>query len=94
MTTTTQNTQAEIVAEAQTITGLERAVAEREKTLMVLQLRADSGLTYSTSVAKARYQLEIIDFSGKRVVVTNVSEPMPFYEFNEYLRNFQHSDKA
>jgi hypothetical protein len=90
MTTTTKNTQAEIVAEAQNITTKERVLAEAENSALILALRAASGIQYSTCVSKARYQLEIIDRSGKGVKVIPVSEFMPFYEFNEFLRNFKH----
>lgn len=92
MTCTSKSTQAEIVAEAQLITTKERVIAEAEGQKLIRDLRAKSGLMYSCSVSKARYQLEILDFSGKSVKSTPVSEFMPFYEFNEYLRNFKHTE--
>jgi hypothetical protein len=91
MTTTTKNTQAEIIAEAQSITTKERVFAEAENSALILALRTASGLQYNCCVKNARYQLEIIDRSGKNVKVIPVSEFMPFYEFNEFLRNFKHA---
>ena len=89
MTCTTKNTQAEIVAEAQAITIKERVAIDAEKQKLIRALREKTGVQYSGCVSKARYQLQILDFSGKRVVVTPVSEYMPIYEYIEFLRNFK-----
>lgn len=91
MHTTSKSTQAEIVAEAQAITAQERATVEAERTALIMALRKESGLIYSACVSKARYTLQIVDYSGKNTKVTDISEPMPFYEFNEFLRNFKHT---
>ena len=94
MTTTSKSTQAEIVAEAAKITAEEREVCNYEKSLKLRQLKTETGLQFGCAVEKARYTLQIIDFSGKKVVVTDLNKPMPFYEFNEFLRNFKHTVEA
>lgn len=89
MTTTNKSTAAQIKAEAMAISKEERAVADKAKQAKVLALRAKTGLMYSTSVEKGMFRLEILDFSGKRVVVTPACEFMPFYQFNEFFRSFE-----
>jgi hypothetical protein len=93
MHTTSKNTQAEIVAEAQKITAEERGYAMTLNQELIRNLKNVSGLSYSYAVKQARYQLQIIDRSGKGVKVIPVSEFMPFYEFNEFLINFKHESK-
>jgi ABC-type proline/glycine betaine transport system substrate-binding protein len=94
VTTTTKSTQAEIVAEAQTITAEDRYYAQTENAALIRALKEVSGLQYGYCVKQARYRLEVIDYSGKKVQVIPSSEFMPFYEFNEFLRNFKHPEKA
>lgn len=88
-TTAAKNTQEEIIAEAKLIPNEVRRHDEIESAKILRALREETGLTYSTSVSKARFQLQILDFSGKRVSVTAVSEFLPFYEYSEFLRSYR-----
>ena len=76
------------------ITTKERVLAEAENAKLLMALRDESGLRYSYAVKQARYQLQIVDYAGRSTKVIPVSEFIPFYEFNEFLRNFKHSDKV
>lgn len=89
MHTTYKSTQAEIVAEAQKITTEEREISANLKSAKLRELKAQTGKQWGVAVEKARFTLQIIDFSGKKVVMTNMSEPMPFYEFNEFIANYK-----
>lgn len=91
---TTANTQAEIVAEAQSITFLERQMYSGQISMMIRQLKAETGLDYGWSVSKARYGLEIIDRSGKGVKVINMSERMPFFQFHAFMMQYKHVEAA
>lgn len=86
---TAKSTQAEIIAEAAKITAEEREAAAEEKGLKLRALKAATGMQHGVAVEKARFTLQTIDFSGKKTVVTDLCEPMPFYEFNEFLRNYK-----
>lgn len=89
--TTNKNTAAEIIAEAKTITAEVRSPAEALRRQKILALRKQTGLEYAVSVTKGMYQLEIIDFSGKKVVVNKVGEAMPFFQFNEFVKGYEHA---
>lgn len=86
---TNANTQAEIIAEAAKITAEEREVSAIEKSIKLRALKAATGKQYAVAVEKARFTLQIVDFSGKKTVITDLCEPMPFYQFNEFLRNYK-----
>lgn len=92
MNCTSKSTQPEIVTEALLITTKERVFAEAENAKLLLALRDESGLLYSYAVKQARYQLQIVDYTGRSTKVIPVSELMPFYELNEFLRNFKHAE--
>lgn len=88
MTCTNKNAKTEIVGEARSLNKEMRAPAELIRQQKVAQLRATTGLNYSVSVEQALYQLEIINFNGKKAVVTAKSEPMPFFQFNEFMVDY------
>lgn len=92
--TAAKNTQVEIVAEAQKITHLERLMYTSQISAKINHLRVESGIQYNWSVTKARYQLEILDRSGKGVKVIPMSEFMPFFEFHAYMMSFSHVEVA
>lgn len=72
------------------MTAEERAPFEAVRRQKVLALRKATGLEYAVSVKKGMYQLEIIDFSGKKVVVKKIGAALPFAEFNEFVAAYQH----
>lgn len=86
---TTANTQAEIVAEAVAITRETRAAVDHEIRMKIRELRETTGVNYSWCVKQARFQLEIVDRSGKKVVCIPVSEFMPYFEFAAYMKSFE-----
>lgn len=84
---TRQNTQEEITAEAKKITPAEREAATQARMPKLIALEKKNGINYGVSVTKAKFVLQSIDFRGKKTVVTDLCEPMPFYEFAEYMKN-------
>lgn len=73
-----------------TMTPAEMAPFEAARRQKVLALRKSTGLEYAVSVKKGMYQLEIIDFSGKKVVVNKIGAALPFAEFNEFVASYEH----
>jgi hypothetical protein len=91
MPCTINNTQAEIVAEAQAVTAEQRQNALSLNAELISNLKKLTGLSYCYAVKQARFQLQIIDRSGKRVKVIEVSQWMPFYQFNAWLIAFNNA---
>lgn len=87
--TAAKNTQAEIIAEAKKITPAQREAAVQERMPKLVKLMSKTGIQHGVAVDKARFTLQSIDFSGKKTVVKNLCEPMPFYEFAEFMRNLE-----
>lgn len=87
--TTSKSTQEQIVAEAKKITPAQRKAFSDDNAMVLGALKAKTGMQWGVAVEKARFTLQTIDFSGKKTVVTDKCEPMPFYEFAEFMRNYK-----